>query len=61
MKLEETIERINKSQATGLWKYSTYVLAGNSKTTKNVANYLRGITQGKESYNEPANMIYMYM
>lgn len=54
MKLEETIERINKSQATGLWKYSTYVLAGNSKTTKNVANYLRGITQGKESYNEPA-------
>lgn len=54
MKLEETIERINKSQATGLWKYSTYVLAGNSKITKNVANYLRGITQGKDSYNEPA-------
>lgn len=53
-KLEETIDRINKSQATGLWKYSTYVLGGNSKTTKNVANYLKGITQGKESYNEPA-------
>lgn len=54
MKIEQTIERINKSQATGLWKYSTYVLAGDSKTTKNVANYLRGITQGKESFNEPA-------
>ena len=53
-KLEETIERINKSQSTGLWKYSTYVLAGDSKTTKNVANYLKGITQGKESYIEPA-------
>lgn len=53
-KLEETIDRINKSQATGLWKYSTYVLGGNSKITKNVANYLKGITQGRESYNEPA-------
>lgn len=53
-KLEEIINRINKSQATGLWKYSTYVLGGNSKTTKSVANYLKGITQGKESYNEPA-------
>lgn len=53
-KLEETINRINKSQATGLWKYSTYILGGNSKTTKNVASYLKGITQGKDSYNEPA-------
>lgn len=53
-KLEQAIERINKSQATGLWKYATYILAGDSKTTKNVANYLRGITQGKESFNEPA-------
>lgn len=53
-KLEETIDRIYKSQATGLWKYSTYVLGGSSKITKSVANYLKGITQGKESYNEPA-------
>ena len=53
-KLEETIDRINKSKSTGLWKYATYVLGGNSKTTKNVANYLKGITQGKQSYNEPA-------
>lgn len=53
-KVEQTIDRINRSQATGLWKYSTYVLGGTSKTTKNVANYLKGITQGKESYNEPA-------
>ena len=25
-RLEKTIERVNQSQATGLWKYSTYVL-----------------------------------
>jgi len=53
-KIEQTIDRINKSQATGLWKYSTYVLAGDSKITKNVANSVRGITQGRESFNEPA-------
>lgn len=53
-KIEQTIDRINKSQATGLWKYSAYVLARDSKTTKNVANFLKGITQGKESFNEPA-------
>lgn len=53
-RLERTIDRIDRSQATGLWKYSTYVLGGSSKTTKNVANYLKGITQGMESHNEPA-------
>lgn len=53
-RLENTMERINKSQATGLWKYSTYVLAYDSITSKSVANYLKGITQGKESYIEPA-------
>lgn len=52
-RLESTMERINKSQATGLWKYSTYVLAYDSITSKSVANYLKGITQGKESYIEP--------
>ncbi len=53
-KLEKTIERINRSQATGLWKYSTYVIANDSKTSKNVANYLRAVTQGKESFVEPS-------
>lgn len=53
-RLENTMERINKSQATGLWKFSTYVLAYDSATSKSVANYLKGITQGRESYIEPA-------
>lgn len=52
-RLEKTMQRIQKSQATGLWRFSTYVLASDSKTSKNVANYLRAITQGKESYIEP--------
>lgn len=53
-KLEKTIERTNRSQATGLWKYATYVLSGNAKTSLNVANSLRAITQGKDSFMEPA-------
>lgn len=52
-RLEKTIDRINESQATGLWKFSTYVLGYDTTTTKSVANYLKGITQGKESYIEP--------
>lgn len=52
-RLEKTIERINQSQATGLWKYSTYVLGYDATTSKSVANYLKGITQGKDSYIEP--------
>ncbi len=53
-RLEKTMERINKSQATGLWKFSTYVMAYDTTTSKSVANYLKGITQGKDSYIEPA-------
>lgn len=53
-KLEMTMERINKNQSIGLWKFATYVFAPNSKTSKNVANYLRGLSQGKDSYTEPA-------
>lgn len=55
-KLEKTMKRINESQATGLWKYSTYVLASDSKTSKNVANYLRAVTQGKDSFVEPSTI-----
>ncbi|MDU6340444.1 MAG: ATP-binding protein [Clostridium sp.] len=53
-KLEKTMKRMNESQATGLWKFSTYVLAKDAKISKNVANYLRAITQGKESFIEPS-------
>lgn len=53
-KLEKTMKRIDESQGTGLWKYSVYVISNNSKVSKNVASYLRAITQGSESYMEPA-------
>lgn len=53
-KIETNINRINKSQAAGLWKFGAYVIASNSKTSKNVANFLKSITQGKDSYIEPA-------
>lgn len=53
-KLEETMQRISKSESTGLWKFSSYVLASRSSVSINVANYLRAITQGKESYVEPS-------
>ena len=51
-KLETTMKRIDESRATGLWRYAAYVLAPSAKTSKNVANYLRAVTQGKESFIE---------
>lgn len=53
-KLEKTMKRIDESQGTGLWKYSVYVLANDAKTSRSVASYLQAITQGNESYMEPA-------
>lgn len=53
-KLEKTMDRIDESQATGLWKFATYVLAKDSKVSENVANYLRSITQGDESHIDPS-------
>lgn len=53
-KLEATIKRINESQSTGLWKCASYILAKDAKTSKNIANFLRSITQGDDSYIEPS-------
>jgi len=53
-KLEASMKRINESQSTGLWKYGAYVLSTESKTSKNIANFLRSITQGDDSYIEPS-------
>lgn len=53
-KLEKTIERIQVSQANGLWCSASYVLARDAKTSKNVANFLCSLTQGDESFTEPA-------
>lgn len=55
-KLEEAMKRIARSQSTGLWKFSTYIMAKESATSINVANYLRGLTQGKDSYIEPSTV-----
>lgn len=53
-KLEATIKRINESQSTGLWKCASYVLAQEPKASKNIANFLRSLTQGDDSYIEPS-------
>ncbi len=53
-KLEATIKRINESQSTGLWKCASYVLAQDAKSSKNIANFLRSITQGDDSFIEPS-------
>lgn len=53
-KLEATIKRINESQSTGLWRCASYVLTQNAKSSKNIANFLRSITQGDESFVEPS-------
>jgi hypothetical protein len=52
-KLQKQLERINNGQALGLWKCASYVLAGSPRITMNVANFLKSLTQGDESYVEP--------
>jgi DNA helicase HerA-like ATPase len=51
-KIEATIKRIDESKANGLWRYGAYVFAKEAKTSENVANYLRSISQGETSYIE---------
>lgn len=53
-KLEETIKRIDESKANGLWNHAVYVLSSNVTMTKNVANFIRSISQGDQSYIEPS-------
>lgn len=53
-KLELTIKRLTESRSTGLWKTAAYVLSEDGTTSRSVANYLRGLTQGDESYIESA-------
>lgn len=53
-KLEKTMERISQSQATGLWRFATYVLAQDAMAATNIANYLRAVTQGSDSFIEPS-------
>lgn len=53
-KLESTIKRIDESKANGLWRYASYVFSKDTKMTVNVANFLRSIFQGDDSYIEPS-------
>lgn len=53
-KLSSTIKRIDQSKSNGLWRYAAYVLADDANTTAGVANFLKSITQGDESYIEPS-------
>lgn len=54
--LETNIKRLTKSKSTGLWKTATYVFSENGTTSQSVANYLRGLTQGDESFIESATV-----
>lgn len=51
-RLSKTIERLNKCSGCGLWKFATYVFAKDAASSKNIASYVRALTQGKESYFE---------
>lgn len=53
-RIERSLERLKIGEAEGCWKYAAYVCSGSSKTSINVANYLRSLTQGSESFIEPA-------
>lgn len=53
-KLETTMDRIGRSQSAGLWKFAAYVFSEQSNVSLSVANYLRALTQGKESCTEPS-------
>lgn len=53
-KLNSTIKRIDQSKSNGLWRYAAYVLADDATTTVSVANFLKSITQGDESFIEPS-------
>lgn len=53
-KLEFTIDRIQKSQANGLWSSAAYVFARSTKQVKNIANFLRALSQGNESHVQHA-------
>lgn len=52
--LENNIKRLTESKSTGLWKTATYVFSNDSTTSESVANYLKGLSQGDESYIESA-------
>lgn len=55
--LEKTIQRLVESKSTGLWKTATYVFSKANSTSISVASYLKGLSQGDDSYIENPNII----
>ena len=55
--LEKTIQRLVESKSTGLWKTATYVFSKADSTSISVASYLKGLSQGDNSYIENPNII----
>lgn len=53
-RIEKQIERLEKCEAMGMWRHSTYICATNALTSTNVANYLLGLVQGEDSFVESA-------
>jgi len=53
-KLQMQLKRMNNGRALGLWKCASYVLASSPRMAINVANFLKSLTQGDESYVEPS-------
>lgn len=53
-KLEAAIKRVQKSQATGLWRTAVYIMSEKTGVSRNAAGFLNSIMQGDDSYLEPA-------
>ncbi len=53
-RLEQTLERLRIGEAIGYWKYAAYVCSSSTKISKNVANYMRALFQGTQSFTEPS-------
>lgn len=52
--IETQMKRLEQCRALGMWRFAAYVLSGDPITTKNVAHMYASLTQGEESYLEPA-------
>lgn len=45
-------KRIENGRALGMWNFASYVIANNAQTSLGVANFLRSLMQGDQSYVE---------
>ena len=51
-KLALQCKRIENGRALGMWNFASYVIANNAQTSLDVANFLRSLMQGEQSYIE---------